>query len=1020
MKANLRLLIVCGLIAFGLQGYAQDRTVSGKVTSIDDGSAIPGVNVIVKGTTNGTVTDVDGNYKITLTSDGGTLVFSFIGYETAEIEIGTRSVIDLQMSIDATELSEVVVIGYGTSQKKDLTGSVASVRSDEIQNIPVIGIDQAIQGKAAGVNVISANGQPGGNVSLRVRGSTSIQASNEPLYVIDGIPVVNQALFQGGQFGGLGGQTSNSISDLNWSDVESIEILKDASAAAIYGSRASNGVVLITTKRGKRGQKATLSLNYYRGQTEVFELPDMLNSAQYIELQNEARVNAGLTARPLTFFEDPNNPGVTPDTDWMDIIFRTAAVQQFDASVRGGGEATAYFASFTVNDQEGTLRGTGFTRLSGRINLDSKVNDWLSFGSNVAISYTDGALQANDNFIIGPYFSALRTAPYFTPQQPGGAFTVTNQFDNPLAATQYQNNNQTYRILASGFFEIEPISNLKIRSSLSLDYNNFQQDQFWPTTVLGGRLTGSGWSQQGFNQQRNVIWENTVSYLKEINDRHSVTGLVGASWQEDRRYSVLSTATNFPNDQLRTLNSAATPLQTTGARTANGLNSFFGRVNYNFDDRVLVTGTVRADGSSRFAEDERYGVFPSIAVAWRVSNEAFASGLSFLDDLKIRASYGATGNQQFGNFASRGLFQGGFVYNGVSGIAPSQIANDQLKWENTVTLDIGFDFTLLNSRINGSFDWYSSQTDDLLLNAPLPPNSGFTTVTRNIGEIENTGIEVTLGADIIRTSDFTWNITGNIAANRNEVKKLVDGSDINATGFGQSIIREGETLNSFFGHQVVGIFQTAQDVSDAPTQTAGTAPGDFQFLDADGDGAITNADRVILGTAQPDFLGGFTNSINYKGLELIAFFQYSIGNEILNMNLRDGVLSMRNADNVQTAALNRWTPTNTNTDIPRMVIGDPNQNRRFNSAMVEDGSFLRMKTLTLAYNLPSSLLNSIYDGFLSNVRIYAQATNLLTITDYSGVDPEVSTFVNTSSGNGVDNNTYPGGKTYTLGINVSF
>ncbi len=1018
--------------------FAQQRTIEGQVVDAESGDPLPGVIVLVKGTTSGVYTDDEGLYEIAVSPQSQALVFSFIGKKDEEIEIGDQTVINVSLVNEDQSLGEVVIVAYGTSRRQDFTGSSSSIEGDAVTDVPVAGIDQVLQGRAAGVHVISANGQPGGGVSVRVRGPSSITSSNQPLYVIDGIPVESQDLQIPGEFGtatggGLGGQTGNSLSTLNFADVESIEVLKDASATALYGSRAANGVILITTKRGLYGQKPQLNVGYTVGIREVFELPEMLNPAQYKEIVNESRVNAGLDPFPDDFYGDAN-------TDWLDEIFDQATVQRWNFSLSGGSETSRYFASFSIDDQEGTLTGTGFQRLAGRLNLDSKVSDKLTFGTNIGISRTSENIQANDNFIIGPYVTALNARPDFPIRNDDGSFTsITGVADNPVAAAEgYNNDFTTLRILASTFGQYEIIPNLRLRSSIALDLTKLDQVQIWETTTLGGVLNGSGYAQRGANEFKSIIFENTLSYDYTLNEDNTFNILLGGSFQRDTRDNFIASATDFPNDFLTTFASAATPLSVGGVGTERALISSFARLNYNFADKYLVTGTVRADGSSRFGENNRWGFFPSAAVAWRISNEPFLVNSNVVNELKFRASWGIIGNDRIGrnngglgsNFASLGLYSSSntngvaFAYGGAGGIAPTQIANPDLKWETTTQFDFGIDFELWSSRLSGSLDFYLKQTEDILLLAPVPANSGFNSVNRNIGEMENRGVDLTLSLDIIRNNTFTWNISTNFNYNDNEVIKLVNGEDIEASGFNQSIIREGEALGSFFGWNVVGIIQNQEQIdalnaasSSGVYQTAGTAPGDFLYEDVNGDGVITTDDQVVLGGALYDYMGGFANKFEYKGITLFALFQFVEGNEIYNFTKRDN-LFQRTVTNSFAEVLDRWTPTNTDTDISRVAWGDPNQNRRNSSFFVEDGSYLRLRQLRLSYNFPQILLNGT---FIRSASLFLQGTDLFTITDYSGVDPEVNTFGgNVSNAQGVDNKTYPGAKTYSLGVNLGF
>ena len=1000
--------------------------IKGKVSHAEDGEALVGATVRIKGQTSGAFTDETGSFQIQVVDRDAILLVSYVGFTTQEIRVGDQNNMMVLLEPEVNSLEEVVITAYGLTRRGDLTGSIGTLQGATIDEVPVVGVDQALQGRVAGVNVISSNGQPGGGVSVRVRGPSSINSNNQPLYVIDGIPVETQDLQIPGQFGtpasgGLGGQKGNTMSSINFTDVESIQVLKDASATALYGSRAANGVILITTKRGKYGQGPQLDVHISRGVTEVFDLMDMLNAQQYKELVNESRINGGREPFTDDFFG-------TADTDWQDQIFKQADIQRYDFSLKGGTANTRYFASVSVDDQEGTMIGTDFQRISGRLNLDTRISEKLSFGTSTMVSLTNEDIQANDNFIIGPYYAAFRARPDLPVRNEDGSFTALNTADHPVAAAVgYNNNFQTMRVLASVFGIYEITSNLRLKSSIAADYTNMIQDQFWNSTTLGGNLFGNGYAQRGTNEFRSVVFENTLDYNVKFGEKHDVGLLLGSAFQRDNRRSIIASATGFPNDVLNTFASAATPLAVGGIGTERALTSFFGRLNYNFDNRFIITANIRADGSSRFGNDNRWGFFPSAAVAWRISNEQFLEGNNVIDELKIRASWGLTGNDRVGNFASLGLFSSSvngvpFAYAGQGGVAPSQIENAALQWETTEQIDVGLDFALFDNRLSGSVDFYWRNSQDILLQAPVPRNSGFNSVNLNIGEMENVGVDISLQGDIIRSNNFTWTLGGNINFNDNEIVKLVNGEDIAATGFNQSIIREGEDLGSFFGWEVAGIFQTQEEVNalneTSPTgvyQTSGTAPGDFRYRDINGDGVINNDDRTILGSAQYEFMGGVTNSISLYGFTLDAFFQFVQGNEVFNLTARE-VYFQRNLNNSVTDALNRWTPTDTDTDVARVAWGDPNQNRRNSSFFVEDGSYIRLRQLRLAYSFPDLWFEN---NFVRNLTLYVQGNNLITITDYSGVDPEVNTFSgNVSTAQGVDNSTYPGGKTYTVGINL--
>ena len=1010
-----KVLLLFGLLLFvGMVGFGQSGTISGNVTD-DDGEALIGATVRVEGTSIGAITDINGEYVLNdVPASAQNIIVSFVGFDTLTLPI-SGSTMNAQLA-SGVALDDVVIIGYGQVQEKDLTGAITSIKGDDIQRIPVVGIDEALQGRAAGVTVSKSNGQPGGGVSVRVRGPSSINSNNQPLYVIDGIPLASDDIntLNGGNFGGFGGQNGNTTSNINFADVESIQILKDASASAIYGSRAANGVVLITTKKGQTG-KATFDVDYNVGTQQVLELNDLLGAADYITAVNEARTNVGLGA--LT--------AGTGSTDWQDELFRDALVQKLTLSSSGGSENVKYYTSLGYDNQEGTLLGTNYERISGRLNVDGRISDKFKVGNNLTMSWSQDNIQSNDNFIIGPYFSALFARPDVDVRTASGAFSNAATPDNPVAATEYNNDFDNYRILGNIFAEVEPVQDLTVKTSFGVDYLNTLRNMFWPTTTLGGSLFGNGYVERGYERGTKLLVDATANYNFDFGDDHVFNALAGSSWESFKRDDVSSAATGLPNDILTTFNSTATPLMNTGNGTEWGLNSFFGRVNYTLKDKYLLTASARLDGSSRFGENNQYGFFPSAAVAWRISDEAFLSDSKFVDDLKLRASWGQTGNNRIGDFAANSQFGGGFNYSNIGGIGPAQIANPNLQWETSTQYDLAVDFSLADYRLNGSLDFYLKETEDILLLAPLPRSSGFNNVNQNIGSMDNKGVELELNGDVVRAGDFTWNLSGNIAANKNEITRLVNGQDIAAQGFNQSIIREGEPLGAFIGHQVEGLFQTQGEIDALNNaaqggvyQTPGTAPGDFKYRDVNGDGVINNSDRVILGSAQPDYFGGLTNVFSYNGLKLTTFFQFVQGNEIFNLTGTENYI-IDNRRNSRTEVLDRWTPTNTNTIYPRAAWGDPNQNNRNSSFFVEDGSYIRLKTLSFSYDFPTEFLSKTKT--LQKANIYFQGTNLMTITDYSGVDPEVNTFGgNTSTAQGVDNSTYPGSKVFNIGLNLGF
>jgi TonB-dependent starch-binding outer membrane protein SusC len=1082
MRRNLQArCLIAALVFTCSMVWAQERTVSGRVTSSDDGAALPGVNVVLKGTTQGVVTDADGNFRVNVPEGGGVLVFTFIGLKSSEVDIGNRSVIDMQMDTDITQLSEVVVVAYGTQEKRALTGSVVSVGQEQIKNQPLRGIDQALQGLAAGVQVTQNSGTPGSGIAVRVRGSSSILAGNEPLYVVDGIPINN------GNYSniGVGNQQTNALNDLSPTDIESMEVLKDAAAAALYGSRAANGVVLITTKRGK-SKKPSLNVNFYSGFQETWKDFEPLTGAEFVELLADnlvARygVGSGTTASPegvangdgtvntptllgsgaqrwrskydlaswfwasnstfalnggiaevsrngnalevndATFYLDPST---APSTNWFDQVTRKAQIYSGDVSLSGGADKVRYFSSVSYFKQDGIIAGSGFERVNGRLNLDVDVTEKLKVSAQTGFSRSLNNRTNNDNNIFGVLSTAVLNAPDFPVRNAAGNYVrdPRNSIDNPVAqALEPTNIAASNRLLGSLKGNYMITKDLTFASSLSIDYLYFREDRFVPTTTAQG-AGSNGLGNANTVQDVNWLNENVLSYSKTFSDEHSISALVGASFQESTQNTILASASGFPGNSVRVLSAGAVKTDASSNATSWALTSYFGRLNYDFRSKYFVSGSFRADASSRFSEDNRVGYFPSASAAWLVSEEGFAKGINAINLLKLRVSYGLTGNQDFGNFSYLSLTSPGNNYLQVGGLAPTQIANENLKWETTSQLNAGLDLAVFD-KISFTFDYYIKKTSDLLLSRPIPSSSGFTTFTQNIGDMENKGIELGISATPVSTSNgLTWKTDFNIAFNKNKVVKLAADVPPSAQGFG-SWLAEGEPLGAFRGFKVVKIFQTQEEINTANagapdgvyTSTL-TRPGDIHFEDLDGDGDLTSSDQDIIGSAQPDFFGGWTNTLGFKGIDLTIFAQYVYGNEIYNnsASFHDG---MNGIFGQSKNTLNRWTPANTNTDVPRGVHADPNNNRRVSDRWIEDGSFVRLKSVVLGYSLPKSLIDK---ARLSNVRIYASAQNLITITNYSGLDPEVNTFSGSNTALGTDFLTFPQARTITFGVNLGF
>lgn len=1010
------------LVLASIGAIMAQRTITGTVVDAD-GEALIGATVLVKGTSQGTVTDVDGQYAVEVPQDAEALIFSYTGFRTQEVPIGTSNIIDVVLEADVIGLDDVIVTGYATQRRKDVTGSVSSVQSEDLQQEANVNLQTALRGRAAGVTVQQASGTPGAGVNVRVRGSTSINASNQPLYVIDGVPLISGSFSQVG----VGGQNINALADLNPNDIESIEVLKDASTAAIYGNRAANGVVLITTKKGKAG-RTQVNFDASYGFQEAANLVELIDSEAYREQMETLFGSPDVLAGGIT---DPN--GNLYNTEWYDEIFRTSNNQNYSLSFNGGDEKTRFYAGLSYSDDQGIVRGTRFQRYSGRLNLDHFASDKFSMGMNLGYNYSANQRTRNDNNIFGAIsVSTLwpSTIPVFngqTPENPRGDGTYASAFgwDNPVATTQlYDNLVATNRLVGNVFGKYELLPGLSFKASVGIDALDLREDVHQPSAL---QSSNAGTVQLG--QTRNLRWltEFTLNYQKRFG-ASSLTAVVGAGYQEDAIRQDYSEVNDFPTDDFSGLSAGATPTVITGFFEGERLNSYFGNINYSFDDRYILTATFRADGSSRFINDQ-WGYFPGVSAAWRLSSEDFMAGAGF-DDLKVRVGWGLTGNNTIGRFAARQLYGGGANYLDQPGIVPTQLGNPDLTWETTSQLNFGLDFAVFDSRLSGNLDYYIKTTEDLLLNRPIPTTSGFLSVPTNVGEVENRGFEFVLTAIPVQTPRFNWEISANAGYNKNTILELFQGTPIDQ-GFATRLA-EGHPIGAFFGYIPDGIFQNQGEV-DAHATQPNAAPGDIRYADISGgagpdgilgtgddlppDGVINDADRTFIGQALPDWTGGVTNTFSFAGFELSAFVQFSLGNDVYNNNLEfsEGMHSIFNT--TKRAWEGRWQQEGDDEDFPRAVANDPNNNRRNSTRFVEDASFARLKTATLSYNFPSDLLQSIN---LSRLRLYVTGTNLITITDYSWFDPEVSAFGATNTALGTDFLTFPQARTVVFGVNVGF
>jgi TonB-linked SusC/RagA family outer membrane protein len=998
------------ILFFGLSSSIvlnAQQLITGQVTDVASGEPLIGASVLIFNTAIGTITDIDGRYELNVADTARALVFSYTGYAEQTIPINGQTIINVQLSAGKV-LEEVVVVGYGTQKKREVSSAIQSLSSKDIADVPVSSFEGALQGKAAGVNITNPSGTPGGAINVNIRGVSSISASSQPLFIIDGIPVVsrnNSALNQNIQ-------PVNPIADLNPNDIESITILKDASAAAIYGSRGANGVILITTKRGSV-ERTKVDVSYYKGYSSITSVPEMMDARSFVQFLNVAAENDGEGPGFWNdeFGVDPDNPNEDiPSTDVYESIFRTGEIDNVDLSFQGGNEKTQFYLSGNFFNQQGIQVGQRFQRLSGRLNLDHRLNEKFKVGTNIALNRSNHSRTIGENDEFGVVINAQAWDPTAPLLNADGVYANPNDhrswwaLDNPLLiAEEFLNRSISTRVLSSVFAEYEIIPGLAFKSAWSLDLSTLTDESFTPT--ISNKLDGEG--QAIFATWEELSWqtENTLNFSRLFGG-HSINVIGGYTAQEIRFIFSDMEGRGFSTNDTPSLSAAANIVFATSGKRRSALQSYFGRFNYAWQDRYLLTFTMRADGSSRFGVNKRYGYFPSGSVAWRVNEEDFMQQQALFSELKLRASYGLTGNQEIGG-SWVGTWGLGAAYNGQSGIAPSQLANPDLGWERTTQLDIGIDIGLWENRVNLVADYYIKTTTDLLLNAEVSGLTGFTSVIQNIGEIENKGLELQLNTINVKREQFQWSTSFNLAFLENRILKLFNDGEIVGRNH---ILKEGESISSLYLINFLGV--------DPET-------GDAMFEDVNGDGTINSDDQQIVGNALPTYFGGFNNTLTYKNLELSAFVQFSGGNKIFNQSrhafenyglLRSG---LPYGNNSQYVFDNYWRTPGQQTDVPR-PSHQAGQMERFSTQFLEDGDFVRLKNVRLAYRFPSASLSRLR---LRGLTLYVQAQNLLTITDYRGFDPEVST--NTSSQNalntlqGEDFGTLGQARTITFGANLS-
>jgi len=963
----------------------QEIKITGKVLD-EEGVPMPGVNISLLGSVKGVMSDIDGTYFITVPSTASTLIFSYMGYVIQQVEVGTQTVINVTLKPQEKLLSEVVVIGYATEQRVLLTGSVDVIKSDGIRDIPVLSVDNLMQGQASGVQVSQNSGTPGGASSVRIRGVSSISGSNQPLYVIDGIPVIT------GDYGQVGyeGQGTNALSDLNPNDIESMSILKDAAAASIYGARASNGVVVITTKRGAN-QKTQVSLNAYYGVQQVWKTLDMLDAREWMEYRNDL---AGTTV-----FTQDDMDNIKTDTDWQDIIFRVAPNANYEMTANGGSEKTKFFMSGDYFTQDGILIGTDYQRLNGRLNIDHTLSDKITIGASVGLTYSQTDRVEGDQSLHGPLPNGISTPAIYPVYNDDGSYNQDGPYSNAVSiANEAINKNFSFRALSNAHLTYQIIPNLSFTTKWGADFLNFREHAFEFNTVQGQKYNGLGF--ETYTNVINIVSNNLLTYNSTIGD-NSFEYLLGYSFEKYQDRSSFIRAQDYADENLEYINSAATIASASSDAHNSGIRSFFGRINYDFKSKYIASFSGRFDSSSKFGENNRTGFFPAGSIAWRVGEEGFMNNLPSVSELKIRASYGLTGNDDLPSFRYLPLY-GVTSYRGESAIYPVSIPNPDLRWESTAQMDIGLDIGFMDNRIFLTADYYKKKTRDLLLDRPLPSSSGFSSITENIGQVENKGFELNITTKNL-IGDFKWSTQINLSTNKNKVIKLYNGEPIDDIGRGGSRVMEGQPIGIFYSYEWLGI--------DPST-------GDCVYSDPDQNESITTEDRKIVGNPHPDLTGGITNTFSYKGIDLNIFLQFSYGNDIFNGS-RLYLESLQGGDNQVAAVTRRWQEPGDITDIPRATSDAvaAAANKRVSSRFIEDGSYLRIKNITLGYTLSENLVSKLH---LSSLRVYFTSQNLLTFTNYSGLDPEVNYLGDDNTVIGTDFFTYPQSRSFNFGVNIKF
>ncbi|MFT3750422.1 MAG: TonB-dependent receptor [Agriterribacter sp.] len=1012
------LALFCQTSAFSQQKN-QAIVITGKVLDAETGQPLEGVSVIMKAGSRGTSTASDGSFSLPVPGNAKALIFSASGFEQQEVTLTGSTSLTISLKAVSKQLDDIVVTGYSVQNKRFIAGSIATVKADAIKDIPAASFNQLLQGKATGVTVTSNSGVPGGGITFRVRGNNSVNASVDPLYIIDGVFISNSNQIQTG----LGGQVqSNPLADLNPSDIETITILKDANATAIYGSLGANGVVLVTTKRGRLNSRGKITVNASQGWSSAVKKFEAVTGPQLAELVNESVYNTWVdNGKPgelkLPYTADSlGTPESQPTYDRISDLFRVAKTYDYEVSAQGGTQNSTYYASLGYLKQESIVKPSDFERYTARLNYDNNITRNFKLGTSINITRTWRNVSSNDNNPVGVINSAIfprSNVPIF---KPDGTYNRAGSFDNHLALIENLDNKAVgWRTIGSLYGELIILPGLKFRSSLNIDNSDVYENNYSNTLISAG-IASRGSAASYLSKNFILTNEQLLTYIKQVGKRHNINALLGNTFSKTVAESTSATGQGFATNNITAISDAATKSGSSSRSQAN-LVSFFGKASYTYNGKYTIDGSLRADASSKFGVDKKWGYFPSGGITWRAGEEDFIKNLDFFDELKIRASAGLSGNQNgIGSYAALGIWSSGFNYLETAGTAPTQLENRKLTWETTRQTDVGVEFTILKNRLSFSIDYYNKYTYDLLLSVPVPSRSGFTSYLQNYGAVRNKGFELAAHAVNISNGNFNWTTDFNISFNNNKIEKLAADIALGASGRNVSILREGYPVNSFQLYKQLYV--------DKET-------GNAVYEDVNKDGFITSADRQIVGNALPKYTGGLTNNISYKNFEFNFFFYFQQGNKIMNM--RDFFLvhgGTQNFIGFIPRQLERWQQPGDITDIPRLTTfkGNINQNggaannyggqvASLSSRYLEDGSFIRLRNVSLSYNLPAGIAQSLRT---SSIKAYVQVTNLLTFTKFKGLDPEVSAQSSSQNTAGYDWATVPQPRTIQVGLNVSF